>query len=52
MSIAAVDIANSVQKALDSLLGFIPTAFWFIFIYAIAAAIGALKDPDTGLRRS
>lgn len=105
MSIAAVDIANSVQKALDSLLGFIPNilgflvilfvgyliarlvravvakllekvgvdrtlhessagryvervspdahpsrligavAFWFIFIYAIAAAIGALKIP-------
>ena len=106
MSIAAVHIANSIQKALDSLLGFIPNilgfliillvgyliarviktvvakllekvgvdralhessagqyvervspdahpsrligavAFWFIFIYAIAAAIGALKIPS------
>jgi Conserved TM helix len=105
MSLAAVHIANSIQKALDSLLGFIPNilgfliilligyliarvvktvvakllekvgvdralhessaapyiervspdahpsrligavAFWFIFIYAIAAAIGALKIP-------
>ncbi|MDQ6822559.1 MAG: hypothetical protein M3076_19870 [Actinomycetota bacterium] len=105
MSIAAVHIASSIQKALDSLLGFIPNilgflvilligyliarvvktvvakllekvgvdkalhessagpyvervspgahpsrligavAFWFIFIYAIAAAIGALKIP-------
>jgi mechanosensitive ion channel-like protein len=105
MSIAAVHIANSIQKALDSLLGFIPNllgfliillvgyviarvvktvvakllekvgvdralhessaghyvervspdahpsrliaavVFWFIFIYAIAAAIGALKIP-------
>jgi hypothetical protein len=106
MSIAAVHIANSIQKALDSLLGFIPNilgflvilvvgyliarvvravvakllekvgvdralhessagqyvervspdahpsrligaiAFWFIFIYAIAAAVGALKIPS------
>ena len=105
MSIAAVHITDSIQKALDSLLGFIPNilgflvilfvgyliarvvkavvakllekvgvdrtlhessagqyiervspdahpsrligavAFWFIFIYAIAAAIGALKIP-------
>jgi hypothetical protein len=105
VSIAAVHIADSIQKALDSLLGFIPNllgflvillvgyliarvvkavvaklleklgvdralhdssagqyvervspdahpsrliaavAFWFIFIYAIAAAIGALKIP-------
>ena len=105
MSFAAVHIATSIQKALDSLLGFIPNilgfliillvgyliarvvktivgkvlekvgvdralhessagqyvervspgahpsrligavAFWFIFIYAIAAAIGALKIP-------
>ena len=106
MSIAAVHIANSLQRALDSLLGFIPNilgflvilfvgyliarvvktvvgrvlekvgvdkalhqssareyvervspgahpsrliaavAFWFVFIYAIAAAIGGLKIPS------
>jgi Conserved TM helix len=106
MPIAAVHVANSIQKALDSLLGFIPNvlgflvillvgfliarvvkavlakllekvgvdkalhqssageyvervspgahpsrligavAFWFIFIYAIAAAVGALKIPS------
>jgi hypothetical protein len=106
MSIAAVHIAQSLQRALDSLLGFIPNilgflvililgyliarvvktvvakllekigvdkalhqssageyvervspgahpsrligamAFWFIFIYAIAAAVGALKIPS------
>lgn len=106
MSVAAVQIANSLQRALDSLLGFIPNilgflvilvigyliarvvktvvakvlekvgvdkalhrssageyvervspdarpsrligavTFWFIFIYAIAAAIGALKIPS------
>ena len=106
MSVAAVHIAQSLQQALDSLLGFIPNilgflvilivgyliarvvktvvskllekvgvdkalhqssageyvervspgahpsrligavAFWFIFIYAIAAAIGALKIPS------
>ncbi len=105
MQVAAVHIANSLQRALDSLIGFIPNvigfliilvigyviarvvktvvakllekvgvdrtlhhsqagqyverispgahpsrligaiAFWFIFIYAIAAAIGALKIP-------
>ena len=105
MAVASVHIANSIQKALDGLLGFIPNligflvillvgyliarvvktvvaklleklgvdralhdsstgqyverlspdahpsrligavAFWFIFIYAIAAAIGALKIP-------
>jgi Conserved TM helix len=105
MSIAAVHIANSLQRGLDSLIGFIPNllgflvilvigyviarvvrmviakllekvgldralhrtqvgqyveraspaarpsrliaaiAFWFIFIYAIAAAVGALKIP-------
>ena len=106
MSLAAVHVATSIQKALDSLVGFIPNilgfliillvgyliarvvktvvaklleklgvdralhessagqyvervspdahpsrligavAFWFIFIYAIAAAIGALKIPS------
>ena len=105
MQLAAVHIANSLQRALDSLIGFIPNligflvilvigyviarvvktvvakllekvgvdralhgsqagqyvervspgahpsrligaiAFWFIFIYAIAAAVGALKIP-------
>lgn len=105
MQVAAVQIANSLQRALDSLIGFIPNligfliilaigyliarvvktvvakllekvgvdralhgsqagqyvervspgarpsrliaviAFWFIFIYAIAAAVGALKIP-------
>ena len=105
MQLAAVNIANSLQRALDSLIGFIPNligfliilaigyliarvvktvvtkllekvgvdralhgsqagqyverispdahpsrligaiAFWFIFIYAIAAAVGALKIP-------